>query len=134
MLPFAHHSSSHSSQVSMRPIVARKSPYSTPAWMKRAPQWLTAACTRASGTGDHLLEARPKVAQHHNRRVAPRNPGDRSTHARGRAGLVEAADRHAVRRPARHRPELAAERVAAVSAVEGAVNHVRVRPFDVLRA
>ena len=49
----------------------------------------------------------------------------------GPAGLVEAGDRHPVRRPAGHRPQRATERLAAVSAVECTVDHVRVQLLDV---
>src|SRR4051794_36793669 len=102
--------------------------------MNRAAQWSTAACTRASGTGHHLLDARPEVLQHHDRRVAAGYAGDRAADARGRPGLVQALDRHPVGGPPRHRPELAAERVAAVAAMEGAVDHVWIRSLDVGRA
>src|SRR5829696_3221953 len=90
-----------------------------------------AACTRASATGDHLLRVVSEVAQHHNRGAAAGHAGDGPAHARRAAGLVEPGDRHPVRGPPGHRAVLPAERVAAIAAVERALDHVLVRALDV---
>src|SRR5215207_2972203 len=93
-----------------------------------------AACTRASGTGHHLLRVVAEVAEHHDRGVAAGDPGDRAAHTRRSAGLVEPGDRHPVGCPPRDGSLTAAEGVAPIAAVEGAADHVRVPAFDVLRA
>src|SRR5438128_1675019 len=100
--------------------------------MKRGAQWSMAACTRASGTGDHLLDARAQVLQQYHRGVAPRRAGDRATWMRGPAGLVEAGNRHPVLRPTRRRPQRSALRQRPAPPVERAVDHVLVRALDVL--
>src|SRR5215217_5030810 len=99
--------------------------------MKRGAQWSTAARTRASGTCHHLLRVVAEVAQHHHGGAAPGHAGHRPPNAGRAAGLIEPRDRHAVRGPARHGPVAAAEGVAAVAAVERAVDHVLVRALDV---
>src|SRR5215211_8160463 len=102
--------------------------------MKRDAQCSMAACTRASGTGHHLLGVVAEVAEQDGGGVAPRDAGDRSAGVGGAPGLVQAWDRHAVVREARDGAVLPAERQATIAAVERAVNHVRVRALDVGRA
>src|ERR671923_865755 len=93
-----------------------------------------AACTRASGTGHHLLGVVTEIAEQNRGGVAPRHPGDRSARVSGSAGLVEARDRHAMVREPGHGAVPPAERQAAIVAVERAVEHVGVRALDVRRA
>src|SRR3954469_3192000 len=100
--------------------------------MKRGAQWSMAACTRASGTGDHLLDARAEVLQQYDRGVAPRRAGDRAARMRGSAGLVETGNRHPVLRPTRRGPQRSALRQRPVPPVERAVDHVLVGALDVL--
>src|SRR4051812_28723320 len=93
-----------------------------------------AACTRASGTGHHLLEVESKVLQQDGRGVAPGGAGDRAAGVRRAAGLVEAGDRHAVLAPAGRGAQRAALGDRAVAAVERAADHVPVGGLDVDRA
>src|SRR3954447_7402961 len=132
--PVCDHASSHSSQRSIRAVVVRKSLGSTPFVVNRGAQLSMAACTRASGTGHHLLEVESKVLQQDGRGVAPRRAGDRAAGVRRAAGLVQAGDRHAVLPPPRRRAQAAALGDRAVAAVEGAADHVAVLLRDVDRA
>ncbi len=65
--------------------------------------------------------------------VAPGPACDRAARMRGAAGLVQPRDRHPVLGPARSRPLRAGVGQRAVTAVEGAVPHVRVRALQVNR-
>src|SRR4051794_12273438 len=118
----------------MRAVVVRKSLGSTPLVVNRGAQLSMAACTRASGTGHHLLEVESKVLQQDGRGVAPRRAGDGAARMRRAAGLVEAGNGHAVLPPPRRRPQPAALGDRAVAAMERAAGHVAVLLLDVDRA
>src|SRR5713226_8745954 len=50
-----------------------------------------------------FLDARPKIFQHHGRRIPSRSAGHRSAGMRRGARLIQTRDWHPVLRPARHR-------------------------------
>src|SRR5260370_22294501 len=50
----------------------------------------------------NFFDAGPKIFQHYSRRVSAWPSGDRSAWMRRRAGLIQARNRHAMLRPARH--------------------------------
>ena len=62
------------------------------------------SCTRF-GLPHHFVETSTKILQHHGSGISPRTAGNRAARVRGRTGLVEARDRHAVLRPAGRRPQ-----------------------------
>ena len=121
------HASSHSSQRSMRAVVVRKSLGSTPFVVNRGAQLSMAACTRASGTGHHLLEVESEVCS--STTVAALRPGRAGDRARPdascrRSGRGRGSASGAAPHPGAGRsPPLCGER--AVAAVERPADHVR---------
>src|SRR5919197_6364865 len=74
--PFSSHAGSHSGHVSTLAVTRWKSLKSTPCETNRGAQLSIAACTRSSGTRDHLLDRCSEVAEHHGGCVPPRSRRD----------------------------------------------------------
>src|SRR3954468_20494805 len=82
-------------------------------------------------TGDYLLDVVAEILEEDDGTVAAGRAGDRAARMSRCPGLVETGDRHAVLRPARHRPARTVVRPAAVAAVDRPMPHVLVVVLDV---
>src|SRR6185436_17696320 len=82
----------------------------------------------------HLVETPTKILQHDGSGITPRPARDRAAGMRGRAGLVETRDRHAMLRPAGSRPQGASLRRVLGAAVTRTLPVVRIAPFQIERA
>src|SRR5438045_3248371 len=104
--------------------------------MKRGAQWAIASRTLSSRsscctTRQYLLYVVAEVLEEDDGAVASGRTRDRAAGVRGRTGLIEAGDRHAVLGPARRGPARAVVRPAAVATVDRPVPHVLVVLLDV---
>src|SRR6185312_701902 len=82
----------------------------------------------------HVVETFTKILEHHGSGIPPRSAGDGTAGLRGRPGLVEAGDRHAMLRPAGRRTQGRSLRRILRAAVTGTVPVVRIAALEIERA
>ena len=79
----------------------------------------------------YLFDRRTEILEDDARGVTAGRAGYRAARVGRSAGLIKAGNRHSVLRPTRRRAKAAAEGKAAIAAVEGPVDHVRVGRLNV---